>query len=112
MNEMEASPIPIIDIKNLSLDRGAHLLINRALLDIPVGAKLGVSGCAPELAVHLRSWCRAQGHAIIWNEAQPSGQRSDSRDSSLIAWIVRGKALAGRWQNAEQAGLADCKISG
>jgi hypothetical protein len=112
MTEMETLTIPIIDIKDLSLDRGAHLLINRALMQIPVGAKLGIRGCAPELAIHLRTWCRLQGHAIIWRDSQISLQQNSALASPLIAWIVRGNALTGRWQNAERAGIADYKIAG
>ncbi|MEW6127203.1 MAG: ferritin-like domain-containing protein [Acidobacteriota bacterium] len=122
MMRTEISPLKIIDIKDLSLDRGAHLLINRALADLPVGAKLGIRGSAPELAIHLRGWCRAQGHKVIWNDAPSSNAANDSTKSSsdendsatspLIGWIVRGSALAGRWQNAETAGLADYQVVG
>jgi hypothetical protein len=112
MNETAASPIPTIDIKDLSLDRGAHLLINRALLTIPVGTKLGVRGSAPELAIHLRSWCRAQGHTVIWSEAQSSTPPPQTTASPLVAWIVRGNAAVGRWRNAERAGVTDGKTTG
>lgn len=111
MTKMETSLVPIIDIKDLSLDRGAHLLINRALSEIPVGSRLAIKGRAPELAIHLRSWCRTQGHAIIWNDSLKSDAPYHSTDSPLIAWIVRGSALVGRWQKAGQAGLADCKMA-
>jgi hypothetical protein len=118
MTKTETSPHRIINIKDLSLDRGAHLLINRALSEMPIGAKLGIRGSAPELAIHLRGWCRTQGHDIIWNEAaqssdstKPPNAASSSTDLPLICWIVRGNALAGRWQNAEQAGVADYKIA-
>jgi hypothetical protein len=112
MDEMAASATPTIDIKDLSLDRGAHLLINRALMSIPVGDRLGIRGRAPELAIHLRSWCRAQGHTLIWQDAPLSPQQNGSTASPLIAWIVRGNAFAGRWQQAERTGVADYKIAG
>ena len=95
----EISPSPTIDIKDLGLDRGAHLLIKRALRDVPVGAKVGVQGSAPDLNVHLAGWCRAQGHQL---EFANNG----------TAWITRGDAHSGRWRDAEQAGVADASASG
>ncbi|MGH9901753.1 MAG: sulfurtransferase TusA family protein, partial [Pyrinomonadaceae bacterium] len=65
MTETATSRPAIIDIEDLGLDRGAHLLIKRALSDVPAGGRLGVRGRAPELAVHLRAWCRSEGHEII-----------------------------------------------
>ncbi|MEO6022543.1 MAG: ferritin-like domain-containing protein [Burkholderiales bacterium] len=95
----EISPSPIIDINDLGLDRGAHLLIKRALRDVPVAAKLGVRGTAPDLNVHLMGWCRAQGHQL---EFANNG----------TAWITRGDAQAGRWRDSEQAGGSDANASG
>ncbi len=65
MTETESSPSRVINIKSLGMDRGAHLLIKRALSELPVGAKLGVRGDASDLTVHLRGWCRSQGHGFI-----------------------------------------------
>lgn len=42
----EISQPPIIDIKDSSFERGAHLLIKKSLSEIAVGAKLGVRGQA------------------------------------------------------------------
>ncbi len=109
MTEKVASPSQIIDIKELGFDRGAHLLIKRALADVAVGERLGIRGRDPSLAVHLRGWCRAQGHDVIWPEA---AKTSDSEAYPFIAWIVRGSAATGRWRGAEQAGLPDPLISG
>jgi hypothetical protein len=113
MTETETSPSRIIDIEDLEFDRGAHLLIKRALADIPVGEKIGVRGCAPDVAVHLRGWCRSQGHEIIWPE---SGSASDGTQSPslspLVAWIIRGSAVTGRWRHAETAGATDPRQTG
>jgi hypothetical protein len=113
MTETETSPSRIIDIEDLGFDRGAHLLIKRALADIPVGEKIGVRGCAPDVAVHLRGWCRSQGHEIIWPE---SGSASDGTQSPslspLVAWIIRGSAVTGRWRHAETAGATDPRQTG
>lgn len=108
MTEKVASQSRIIDIKELGFDRGAHLLIKRALADVAVGEHLGIRGRSPALAVHLRGWCRAQGHDLIWPEASKT---SDSENSPFVAWIVRGSAAAGRWRDAERAGLPDALIS-
>ena len=89
------SPSPTIDIEDLGLDRGAHLLIKRALHAIAVGARLGVRGTAQDLHVHLLGWCRAQGHQVEFSHAGAS-----------TAWITRGSAQAGRWRDAERAGAA------
>ncbi|MBI3651630.1 MAG: ferritin-like domain-containing protein [Acidobacteria bacterium] len=127
---MEKSSTRIIDIKELTFDSGAHLLINRALADTPIGETLGLRGRAAELAVHLRGWCRAQGHEIIWpgstldpvvapTSTQRIKQQSTiNRDSTtttldespLVAWIVRGKAGTGRWLGAQRAGLAKANL--
>lgn len=113
MTEKVGSLSRIIDIKELGFDRGAHLLIKRALADVAVGERLGVRGQHPELAVHLRGWCRTQGHEVI----RPDGVAdaftlSDSEASPFIAWIVRGNATVGRWRDAVRAGLPDALISG
>jgi hypothetical protein len=112
MTKTEESPGRIIDIKDLAFDQGAHLLINKALTDTPVGARLGIKGCAPELAVHLRGWCRAQGHEIVWSETVAETRGEDANDSPVIGWIVRGGAGTGRWQGAQRAGLPNANLTG
>lgn len=104
----EISQPPIIDIKDLSFEQGAHLLIKKHLSELPVGGKLGVRGCAPELAIHLRSWCRGQGHEILFGtNALDSKNPNQTADSPFVAWIVRGKASKGRWKDAERAGATN-----
>jgi hypothetical protein len=82
-----------VDLGDLGLERGGHLLIKRGLRGIPVGARLEVAGRHPELAVHLRGWCRAQGHTLTLN--------------APVAIITRGAAEVGRWSGAETAGAPD-----
>ncbi|MFN0317615.1 MAG: ferritin-like domain-containing protein [Burkholderiales bacterium] len=89
------SPSPVIDIEGTGLDRGGHLLIKRALQNIAASARLGVTGTAPDLAVHLLGWCRAQGHGF------------SQGTNGVCAWITKGSAQAGRWRGAELAGEAD-----
>lgn len=79
-----------LDLGALGLDRGGHLLVKRALRALPPGGTLRVRGDAPALAVHLRGWCRAQGHGF----AEESGALT----------VTRGGAEDGRWRGAERAG--------
>src|SRR5262245_14949289 len=111
MMEKATSPILTIDIEELGFDRGGYLLVKRALNDIAVGERLGVRGRAAELPIHLRGWCRAQGHDIIWPD-ESQKQCASGEASPLVAWLVRGSALIGRWRNAGQAGHADASIKG
>ncbi len=108
MTKRGTLPSRTIDIKDLGFTRGAHLLIKRALMSVAVGERLGVRGSDPELAVHLRSWCRAQGHDLIW--PGPAPQNSGTQDpaaSPFIACVVRGSAATGRWSGAERTGSPD-----
>lgn len=93
---MIKSGMPTVEIGDLGLDEGGHLLIKRALRLVPVHTPVAVRGNAPELAVHLRGWCRAQGHGI--EIVQISG--------GLVAVIRRGDAEAGRWRGAQSTGEA------
>lgn len=105
MTQPETSPSTVIDIKELGLDGGAHLLLKRALAGLQVGQILGVRGSAPDLAVHLRGWCRSQGHEVIWPEsADVMSVETTERGSPLVAYVVRGAAAGGRWRGAEAAG--------
>ncbi|MEZ6188776.1 MAG: ferritin-like domain-containing protein [Planctomycetota bacterium] len=84
-----------LDLGALGLDQGGHLLLKRALRALPVGGVLEVRGAHPELAVHLRGWLRAQGHAAAFPAEGP------------VARVTRGGAEDGRWRGAERAGDAD-----
>ena len=79
----------VLDLGPMSFERGAHLLVKRALRALPTGGKLRVVGEDPALPVHLRAWSRAQGHGL-------EGEV-----------LVRGDAQEGRWRGAERAGHVD-----
>lgn len=83
------APDALVDLGSIGFDRGAHLLVKRALARLEAGARLVVEGHAPELQIHLRAWCRAQGHRL------EEGDR-------LV--VIRGDADGGRWRGAERAG--------
>lgn len=110
MTRTGTSPSTVIDIKGLGLDRGAHLLLKRALNELPHGERLGVRGSAPDLAVHLRGWCRAQGHEFIRPEVELVRDEAGAEDASpLVAWVVRGATDGVRRQGAETAGASDSR---
>jgi hypothetical protein len=76
-----------IDLEQLGLDRGGHLLVQHALEALPIGGELRVCGRDPALAIHLAAWARAEGHAV--------------REGAVL---VRGRAASDRWNAAERSG--------
>jgi hypothetical protein len=84
--------VTALDLGSLGLDRGGHLLLQRALARTVPGEPLEVRGTSPELGVHLRAWCRDRGHRF-------------SRNGSAYR-VVRGTAEDDRWRGAERAGEA------
>lgn len=88
----------IIDIENLGLDAGAHLLIKHGMNKIPVGGELLVSGSAPGWEAQLSAWCRAQGHTLTFVDGK--------------AHIIRSDIHAGRWRGATPTGHADAQQHG
>ncbi|CAN5477403.1 hypothetical protein BH10PSE17_BH10PSE17_02820 [soil metagenome] len=93
MTLQETSPPATIDIESLGLDQGAHWLIKRALANVEAGQLLSVEGDSPDLQLHLRTWCRAQGHEVTFPDA-----------SSSRAFIKRGPSQQGRWTGAHDSG--------
>lgn len=83
-----------LDLGDLGLDQGATVLLRLRLAPLPPGARLRVSGRAPELAVHLRAWARAEGHECV------------AGDGGAAAVLVRGTAAGARWHGAMRAGSA------
>lgn len=89
-----------LDLGELGLDRGGHLLVKAALARLPPGAELRVCGRAPALAIHLRAWSRGQGH----------GYRD--APAPAVGIIARGDADHSRLRGAERAGLPDPAVAG
>jgi hypothetical protein len=85
-----------IELGDLGFDEGGALPIKRALRRTAPGGQISVSGSAPELELHLRSWCRVEGHTVQWLGA------GDSQ-----ALITVGETVAARWSGAERAGSPD-----
>jgi Fe2+ transport system protein FeoA len=53
-----------IDLDDLGFDRGAHILIARALAPLAAGDTIDVVGHDANLALHVTTWCRARGHVV------------------------------------------------
>ncbi len=91
----------VLDLGDLALDQGGHLLIMRALASLRPGERLLVRGSNPALRVQLRAWCRKQGVAA---EGEMPGSESGS---SVAGILVAGPESLGRWRGADPAGEAD-----
>ena len=57
-------PLPEVALGGVGLDRGGHLLIDRALGRLAAGDALLVTDGGPHLELHLRAWGRSRGHAV------------------------------------------------
>ncbi|MDQ6927640.1 MAG: hypothetical protein M3159_03130, partial [Actinomycetota bacterium] len=82
------SPPATIDLDDLGLDQGGHLLLKWALMDLPAGAQLKVRGGAPELAVHLRAWCRHHGHGFF--SGSTTSTVVNSEKNAVAGIVTRG----------------------
>jgi hypothetical protein len=75
-----------IDLEDLGFDRGAGVLLDRALAPLAPGDRLTVRGRHPDLTVQLGAWCRGRGDRL-----DPDGT------------VVRGDAAHARWHDATRA---------
>ncbi|WP_396268298.1 ferritin-like domain-containing protein [Ideonella sp.] len=96
---VESCPLTI-DIEGLGLDQGALLLVRRALEQVPEGGVLQVRGRSPEWDLHLRAWCRQQGHGC---------QVQAQADGELRATVTRHYMALGRWRDAWATGAVDAR---
>jgi TusA-related sulfurtransferase len=87
----------VLDLGDLSFERGAHLLVQRSLSALRPGEELAVTGGDPALVVHLSAWCRHAGHRA--RAAEPG-------DAPARAVVTRGRADLDRWTGAERSGGA------
>ena len=92
-----------VDLANLGFAEGGNLLVKRALRYVPAGGEILVHGTSPELALHLETWCRAEGHKFRWI--------ADSGEAGHTA-ITRGESQGARWARSERAGNADPSQAG
>jgi hypothetical protein len=80
--------VSLVDLDDLGLDEGGHLLVKHAL---SVHERITVRGGAPSVAVDLPAWCRAQGHTV---------ERIDGG-------FAIARSPHDRWRSAERAGAPD-----
>src|SRR5665213_750150 len=81
-------PPLVVRLDGLGLDRGGHILVDRALKTVAIGSVVRVEGTDPHLKMHLQVWARGRGH------------QSDGTS------ITKGGAGDARWQGAERAGVS------
>jgi hypothetical protein len=95
-----------IDLGDLGFDEGGHLLVKRALRSLAAGGEVEVAGAAPDLELHLGTWCRAEGHRV--RPAGASPPRPGAAAAPARGWIVaRANAGDHRLDTAPRAGHAD-----
>lgn len=85
---MSGTAAALLDLEDLGFEQGAHLLLRRALQQLPPGGGLRVTGRDPLLPVHLTAWCRREGHT-----AEPG-----------TGLVLRGRSDLDRWAGARRAG--------
>ncbi|MFO0312303.1 MAG: ferritin-like domain-containing protein, partial [Planctomycetota bacterium] len=96
-----------IDLGELGLDAGGAVLLRLGLAERPVGAAVAIAGSAPDLAVHLRAFARAEGHGFAETPAAQrlAGPRAPA-GAAVVATLARGEAAPSRWRGAARAGTA------
>jgi hypothetical protein len=95
-----------IDIEDLGLDAGAHLLVKHALAQVAPGADIAVHGRSPGWQAQLAAWCRSQGHGFSL------GEGASAQATNAAVRVRRGGYDAGRWRGAMQTGHADAGQAG
>ena len=85
-------------LRTSGFDRGAHLLLDRALRRPARGRAPRRPGRDPRSACTCAAWCRARG--------PPARVDAPARGPSAVAVVVRGRADDARWHGAERAGGA------
>lgn len=98
MTAMAESRPPTIDTETIGFARGGYILLKQALSAVAPGDSVEVRGRDPDLPVHLRAWCRAEGHQLV---------RCVVDGGTVVAEVRRGLAETQRWAGAEVAGAAD-----
>ena len=100
---MAESRPPGIDTEGIGFARGGYILLKHALSAVAPGESVEVRGRDRDLPVHLRAWCRAEGHELV---------RCMVDGGTAAAEVRKGRAEAQRWGGAEVAGAADPRAPG
>jgi hypothetical protein len=97
-----------VDLGDLALERGGHLLVKRAVAGVAVGERVAVHGRDPALAATLRAFCRARGLDVAFER----GPGPDGTSSPFVAEVIRTAIEGGRSAGAERAGSASLADDG
>jgi hypothetical protein len=81
-----------VDLGSLGFAEGGYLLVKRAVRQVASGASIEITGHAADLDVHLRAWCRAEGHGFE-SQAVPGA-------AHRVALVHAGAAESQRWAGA------------
>ncbi len=92
-----------LDLRELGFEEGGHLLVKHGLSSIAPGERLRVRGTAPQLLMHLETWCRNRGDVVEPIHVD-SGSSDSGPNSAIVADVIRGTALASRWKGAQPTG--------
>ena len=63
-----------VDLGSLGFAEGGYLLVKRAARRVAPGELIRVTGNAEDLEIHLRAWCRAEGHRFDWRSSHEGAQ--------------------------------------
>lgn len=91
-----------VELGPLGLDGGGDILLKLALVERRTGDEIGVLGTHPDLAGHLKTWCRQHGHRF----------RTPDATDGVAGIVERGSAVSARWLGAQNAGRADPAMPG
>ena len=89
-----------VDLDDLGFSSGGALLVKRALRRVGPAEWITVTGRTPDLAVHLRAWCRAEGHDFRWVDDSANGLRATPERAHGGPTLVR--CGAGRWRRSSR----------
>lgn len=81
-----------VNLGSLGFAEGGYLLVKRAARRLAPGESIRVTGDSTDLHIHLRAWCRAEGHRCDW---QPSPGGTEPH-----ALVHVGIAESERWAGA------------
>jgi hypothetical protein len=99
-----------VNLGDLGIDSGGHLLIDRALATMAPGERLRVRGRAAHLEVHLRAWARTRGHGFAGDGVMVRGDAVDRRlTGAMRAGSVDGidDKPPGEWGLAARGALVE-----
>lgn len=86
-----------LQLAGLGLERGAHLLLQRALSGLAVGDRLVVQGSHPDMLMQLQVFARERGFGFV---------SENTENSTQSATLIVDERSHGRWVGASRSGGA------